>query len=179
MIGLFKERLTPVLQAETSECGLACLSMLLAFHKRHIPLRDLRAAHPAPDAGVNLQKLMRIATDQGLAARAIRLELSELEELQLPCILHWDYGHFVVLERVGRFSCTLVDPAVGRRKYSRSEISQHFTGVALELSPTLEFKTEQSAKQLSLKDFVPSRPCLLYTSPSPRDRQKSRMPSSA
>ena len=160
MMGLFKKGLTPVLQAETSECGLACLSMLLAFHKRHIPLRELRAAHPAPDAGVNLQKLMRIASDQGLAPRAIRLELSELEELQLPCVLHWDYGHFVVLERVGRFSCTLVDPAVGRRKYSRSEISAHFTGVALELSPTLEFKTEQPAKQLSLKDFVPSRPQL-------------------
>jgi len=153
----FRTKIEPVLQAETAECGLACLSMLLGFHKREVSLRSLRAANPSPDAGLNLQKLMQIATQHGLAARAIRLELEELAELQLPCILHWDYGHYVVLERVGRQSCTLIDPAMGRRRYALAEMSAHFTGIALELSPTLEFKPKKLERRLKLADFIPSR----------------------
>ena len=156
-MALFRSKVEPVLQAETSECGLACLSMLFTWHKRAISLRDLRAENPSPDAGVNLQKLMRIATQHGLAPRALRLELNELRELDLPCILHWDYSHYVVLEKVGLTGCSIIDPAMGRRRYTIAEVSAHFTGVALELSPTLEFEPKRAERRLKLGDFIPSR----------------------
>jgi len=156
-MALFRSKVEPVLQAEVSECGLACISMLLNWHKREISLHDLRAENPSADAGVNLKKLMRIANQHGLAPRALRLELGELRELQLPCVLHWDYSHYVVLERVSFRSCSIIDPAMGRRRYSLSEVSAHFTGVALELSPTLEFETKRSERHLKLGDFIPSR----------------------
>lgn len=152
----FHRSIDPVLQAETAECGLACLSMLLHWHGRPIPLRQLRAEHPAADAGVNLQKLMRIAQQQELAPRAVRLELDELTELALPCILHWDYSHYVVLEKVGPRRCQIIDPALGKRRITRIELSQHFTGIALELSPTLQFSNSARAPQLGLRNFIPS-----------------------
>ena len=79
--------------------------MLLCYHGRHTQLRALRAAYPSPDAGLNLSTLTKIARDEGLAPRAVRLDMHELGELNLPCILHWDYNHYVVLEQVT--SCLL------------------------------------------------------------------------
>ncbi len=160
MLG-FSNKLQPQLQAEQSECGLACLSMLMTWHGRAIPLRRLRAEHPSPDAGVNLQKIMQIASLHELSPRAVRLELNELSDLQLPCILHWNYNHYVVLEKVSRGRCTIIDPALGRRRYTSNEVSQHFTGIALELTPTLTFSTKKSEPALTLRHFIPSRSALV------------------
>ena len=101
--------------------------MLLAYFDRAIGLRELRMQHPSPDAGRNLAKLMQIARCHNLAPRAVRLEVNELANLQLPCILHWDYNHYVVLERVARRGCQIINPALGRRRYSIAEVSRHFT----------------------------------------------------
>jgi len=157
----FARKLQPQLQAEKAECGLACLVMLCGWHGHEISLRQLRAEHPGPDAGVSLQRLMQISIQQGMAPRAVRLELEELVDLQLPCVLHWDYSHYVVLEKVGRRQCTIIDPAVGRRRYWLTEVSQHFTGIALELSPALNFKRQSAQRRLALRDFIPSRKALI------------------
>jgi len=157
----FGKRLQPQLQAEKAECGLACLAMLFSWHGHATPLRRLRAEHPGPDAGVSLQKLMQISIQHGMAPRAVRLELNELADLQLPCILHWDYSHYVVLEKVGRRQCTIIDPAIGRRRYTMAETSQHFTGIGLELSPTLNFTQQPTQRGLGLRDFIPSRKALV------------------
>lgn len=97
---------------------------------------------------------MRHATAAGFATRALRLELSELNQLSLPCILHWDLNHFVVLAKVGRKTVTILDPAVGERKLSFAEVSRHFTGVALELTPTADFKPQAAAPRLSLRSLT-------------------------
>lgn len=156
----FEKPLQPQLQAEQAECGLACLTMVFAFHGRAITLRRLRAEHPGPDAGVSLQKLIQISTLNGMSPRAVRLELDELSDLQLPCVLHWDYNHYVVLEKVGWRNCTIIDPALGRRRYRHAELSQHFTGIALELSPSLNFSKELPTPGLQLRHFIPSRRAL-------------------
>lgn len=160
MFGIGK-RLQPQLQAEQAECGLACLAMLFSWHGHVTTLRKLRAEHPSPDAGVSLQKLMQISNQYGMAPRAVRLELNELADLALPCILHWDYNHYVVLEKVGRRSCSIIDPASGRRRYSLAEVSQHFTGIGLELSPSLTFTHQKPESGLLLQDFIPSRKALV------------------
>ncbi|MFZ6861666.1 cysteine peptidase family C39 domain-containing protein [Undibacterium sp. Ji67W] len=80
---------------------------------------------------------MRHASTLQLSTRPLRLELEELLELQLPCILHWNLNHFVVLKKVtkywqGKITLTLLDPAVGERRVTFLEASAHFNGISLE-----------------------------------------------
>ena len=81
-----------------------------------------------------------IADRLGLASRPLRLDVDELPQLRLPCILHWDLNHFVVLKSVGRGGATIHDPLAGVRRLTLPELSRHFTGVALELTPTKRFE---------------------------------------
>ena len=115
---------------------------------------DLRQRLGTGSQGSNLKQLIHHAAVLHFAARPLRLELDELGELQTPCILHWDLNHFVVLERVGRRSVTVLDPAVGRRKLSLAEVSRHFTGVALELTPTAQFTPENAAPRVRLRQLT-------------------------
>src|SRR3712207_2484593 len=107
--------------------------MIAARHGHQVNLPGLRQLHPISSKGATLEQLMAVASDLGLAPRALRLELDELPQLQAPAILHWDLNHFVVLEEAKRSGVTIVDPAAGRRRLSLAEVGEHFTGVALEL----------------------------------------------
>ena len=89
-----------VLQGESSECGLACLVTILSAHGMHADIADLRRRFPVSLKGARLAQLIRHAEALGLAARPPRLEMDELQDLAVPCILHWDLNHFVVLKRV-------------------------------------------------------------------------------
>ncbi len=148
-----------ILQTESSECGLACLVMLASHFGHHTDLADLRRQFSISLKGTTLAQLMRHASAMHLNSRPLRLELDEMSELALPCILHWNLNHFVVLKKVkkdlrGRVTLTLLDPAVGECKVSLEEASQHFTGVALELSPNPEFKAKDERKQVNLRDLT-------------------------
>jgi len=145
-------RRTPViLQTEAAECGLACLAMVAAHHGHRIDLPTLHARHAVSLRGSTLADLMRVAALLHLAPRPLRLELEHLRQLQLPCVLHWDFNHFVVLTRVRANTATIHDPAAGLREMPVAELSKHFTGVALELTPTTQFvaKTEQRKVRLA------------------------------
>jgi ATP-binding cassette subfamily B protein RaxB len=72
----------------------------------------------------------------------------------LPCILHWDMNHFVVMTSVGRSSVEIHDPARGARRLSRAEVSRHFTGIALELSPAADFQPRVERQRLSLRQLL-------------------------
>ena len=74
-----------------------------------------------------------------LAARALKLESEQIGGLQLPCILHWDMSHFVVLKSVKSRKAIIHDPASGERVLTKEEFDKHFTGIALELTPTEKF----------------------------------------
>lgn len=124
--------------------------MMANFHGQAVNISDLRRALGVASKGMTLRELMAAAARLELAGRALRLSLDELPQLQLPCILHWDLNHFVVLSKVGRKTVTVLDPAVGERRLTHAELSNHFTGVALELTPTAEFKALAPAPRLSL-----------------------------
>ena len=149
----WSRRMTPLLQAEAAECGLACLAMVALHHGHKVNLTGLRQRHPISIKGTTLDQLVAIASELDLAPRAVRLELDELGQLQRPAILHWDLNHFVVLERVGAKDATILDPAFGRRKLSLAEIGRHFTGVALELSPTAAFRPIEARVTTRLTDL--------------------------
>ncbi len=148
-----KKRLPVIIQTEAAECGLASLAMVAAFHGYQTDLTTLRQAHEISLKGANLEELMQIADKLKLSSRALRLEMEHLPQLKTPCILHWDMNHFVVLKKVNRDSVEVHDPGLGYRKYTMAEFSKHFTGVALELNPTEEFKSEDTRVNLKLSDF--------------------------
>ncbi len=142
--------MTPILQSEAGECGLACLAMVAKAHGLYLDLADLRRRFPLSLKGSNLQQIIGYAAALQFSSRPVRLELDELAQLQRPCILHWDLNHFVVLKAVGRRSITILDPAVGLRKLPLAEGSRHFTGVALELTPNADFKPADQRQRVAL-----------------------------
>lgn len=147
LLSLWPRRRVPmILQSEAAECGLACLAMIASAHGHDTDLLTLRRRFEMSSRGATLGRLMQIADQMGLANRALRLELEELPQLQVPCILHWDLNHFVALVRADAKRITVLDPAVGERTLTLKEASPHFTGVALELAPTQGFekKTEKT-----------------------------------
>ncbi|MHB2206478.1 peptidase domain-containing ABC transporter [Methylobacterium sp. CM6257] len=132
-------RVPMLLQTEAAECGLASLAMVASYFGYQTGLAELRRRYGMSLKGATLNELMRIADELGFATRPLRLELAELGQLRLPCILHWDLNHFVVLQKVARGSVVVHDPSSGIRRISKAQLSRHFTGVALELYPTDRF----------------------------------------
>lgn len=156
-LDLLRARPVPVvLQHESTECGLACLAMIAAFHGRHAPLEQLRKQGCSDGRGATLGDLMQAAERMQLTSRPLRVALSELHRLRLPAVLHWRMNHFVVLVRRGRRRYLVHDPARGRRNVTRREFIESFTGVALELSPARGFHPQKKRRALTLGDFAGS-----------------------
>jgi ATP-binding cassette subfamily B protein RaxB len=124
--------------------------MIAKAHGCNERLFDLRRRFKVSRHGASLRDLMSMAVALGFGARPLKLTLNHLVDLRLPCILHWDLSHFVVLKSVKKNQVVILDPAIGERHMALTEVSQHFTGVALELTPTAEFKSETPAARVSL-----------------------------
>ncbi|MFN9031968.1 MAG: peptidase domain-containing ABC transporter [Betaproteobacteria bacterium] len=150
----WRRRLALILQSEAVECGLACLAMVAGWHGYRTDLPTLRRRFSISLKGATLKQLIDIAGQLNLAARPLRLELDELAELKTPCILHWNLNHFVVLVRAGKRHIEILDPAHGERRLSLAEASPHFTGVALELSPTPAFKKKEDKQTIALGNLL-------------------------
>ncbi|MEN9631011.1 MAG: hypothetical protein RJA10_4239 [Pseudomonadota bacterium] len=153
-LGLLGRRVPVLLQTESAECGLACLAMVASAHGLHTDLATLRQRFTLSLKGVTLQDLMRMAEGLQLQTRALRAELVELAQLQTPCILHWDLNHFVVLVSVRRGVATVHDPATGLRRLTLAQLSPHFTGVALELSPGPGFAPRRQTQVLRVRELL-------------------------
>jgi len=132
-------RLPVIHQTEATECGLACLAMIANYHGHNLDLNALRQSMSVSLKGATLQSIMQMAGDLQLSSRALRLDMEHLPELQTPAILHWDMNHFVVLKKVARGKAHIHDPGRGLVVMSLAEFSKHFTGVALEVSPAIDF----------------------------------------
>ena len=128
--------------------------MVAHAHGLGLDLSDLRRRFPVSLKGANLRQLIQHSAALGFSSRPLRLDLDELNQLQTPCVLHWDLNHFVVLKKVTRKGAVILDPAVGERHLSTAEISRHFTGVALELTPNADFKKQEAAPRVSLKQLT-------------------------
>ncbi|HAV2717917.1 TPA: peptidase domain-containing ABC transporter, partial [Acinetobacter baumannii] len=140
-----------ILQTESSECGLACLAMIAGYYGYESDLLTLRQKHPISQKGATLATLVKIANKLHLTTRPLKLELDELNQLRLPCILHWDLNHFVILKNVSPAKITIVDPAFGERVFTYDQASSHFTGIALELWPDSNF--EEKKDKTSIRIF--------------------------
>ena len=153
--GLFSKRRTPVvLQTEAAECGMACLAMIAGHYGHRIDLPALRKHYDVSLKGMTLHDVVQLAHKLKLSTRALAAEIADLKRLRLPCILHWDHTHFVVLTRVGRRRMTIHDPAFGRRIVSHQEFSRRFTGVALEAWPNHAFERKTERARIRVLDLV-------------------------
>ena len=152
--GWFKPRAPMLLQTEAAECGLACLAMVAARHGLVTDLPTLRQRFPLSLKGATLADLTRIAAQMHLTPRALRAELSHLSQLQLPCVLHWELNHFVVLTEVTAKGAVIHDPARGVRRLSTAEVSKAFTGVVLELTPAADFQPRVRKQTVTLRQLL-------------------------
>ena len=143
-----------ILQAQAAECGLACLAMVADHHGHRTDLPSFRQRYALSLKGASLDRLVGIAQGLGFQTRALRLDMDDLAQLRTPCLLHWDLNHFVVLRRVGRRGATIVDPASGERRMSLAQVSQHFTGVALELTPGADFVVQPPPPAVRLSQLT-------------------------
>lgn len=149
-------RVPTILQTENAECGLVCLAMIAGYYGHRIGLQEIRRRFSISQKGGNFKGLVHIASQMQLASRAVRLELGALGGLRTPCILHWEFNHFLVLERMKGGFAHIHDPAHGYRKVSMEEVSRKFTGVALELWPMEGFEKVDCRQTTRLSQIIGS-----------------------
>lgn len=133
-------RTRTVIQMEAVECGAACLGAILGYYGRFVPLEELRVACGSSRDGVTAKNLLRAAREYGLEAYGMRCELAGLAEVPMPCVLFWNFNHFVVLEGIDAGVVYLNDPASGPRATTMAELDESFTGIALVLYPGPAFR---------------------------------------
>jgi len=149
-----RRRLPMILQTEGAECGLACLAMVAARHGFDSDLATLRRRFSVSMKGATMADLVRVAGLLHLNPRALRAEMEHLPQLELPCILHWDLNHFVVLKEISSGRAVIHDPARGVRRLSLAEVSRHFTGIALELTPEADFRPGVEKQTVGLRQLL-------------------------
>lgn len=140
---------TPALiQMEATECGAVALGIVLAYYGKYISIEDLRIACGISRDGSNAANMVEAAEGYGMKAEGYSLDVDDLYELQLPSILFWKFTHFVVLEGFGKDRVYINDPATGPRTITYEELDAAFTGVAITMEPTAEFKKGGSPPEL-------------------------------
>ena len=153
VLSSFGKKVPMILQTEVAECGLACIAMIAGYYGYRSDLTTLRKEHSISSQGTNLKQLINIGGTLNLNTRPLKLTMEHLTELQLPCVLHWDLNHFVVLTHVGKKKVKINDPAIGERILAFDDVSKSFSGVALEATPSETFKKKKQENKLKLEHF--------------------------
>lgn len=149
-----RNKVPVIIQSEAAECGNACLSMICGYYGKNIDLFNFRNRYGSPAQGATLTDLNQVAQTTGLKTRALSLDMDEIKELRLPCVLHWSLNHFVVLVAIKGKRFVINDPAMGRRVIHQKEMSENFSGIALEAWPDSHFTQEKQRSRLNLLDLM-------------------------
>ncbi len=145
-----------VIQLEALECGAASLTMILAYYGKWIPLERVRSDCGVSRDGSNAKNILKAARSYGLTARGFRFEPEMLrKEGKFPCIIHWNFNHFVVLCGFKGNKAIINDPAKGTYSVSMEQFDKSFTGICLMMEPGEDFKPE--GKQKSVTSFIKKR----------------------
>ncbi|CAH1584186.1 Putative toxin transporter [Vibrio jasicida] len=135
-----RKQVPMIMQSEVAECGLASIAMISSYYGNKVNIASLRGHMIVGNQGMNLKQMMEASVKLGLTSRAIQCPMEDIKQLVLPCILHWELDHFVVLTGISKRGIHVNDPAVGKRILTLSEFSNSYTGIVLELSPSPSFK---------------------------------------
>ncbi len=149
-------RVPVVMQMEALECGAACLAMVMAWYQKWVPLEVVRVDCGVSRDGSNTKNIMLAAKHHGFEVHGYRMELDALlENATFPCIIHWDFDHFVVLDGFRGGKAVLNDPARGIVKVPMEQFDRSFTGIVITLAPTEAFAP--SGKRKSTLAFARKR----------------------
>ncbi len=151
-----RARVPVVMQMEALECGAACLAMVMAYYDKWVPLEQVRLDCGVSRDGSNAKNILIAARSYGFEAQGYRCELSSLKDgMQFPCIIHWNFNHFVVLDGFQGKYVWLNDPARGEIKVTLEEFDRSFTGICLQIVPGPEF--QPGGKKKSTVEFARKR----------------------
>ncbi|CAD1790675.1 ABC transporter [Xanthomonas arboricola pv. juglandis] len=152
----WSKTVVPVMQAQASECGLACVVMLLNYHGHATTIAQLRLTSLSSSRGSSLGDLIEMAALNNMQARPLSVELDDLSNVRLPAIAHVHGNHFVVIEKVTNTKVIIVDPARGRLRLKIDDFSSIFTGALLECFPGSQFVKKLAEKDESTYSFIKS-----------------------
>jgi len=144
-----------VYQMEATECGAASLAMILGYYGCFIPLEQLRIDAGVTRDGCNARNILRAARKYGLSCKGYSYDLEKMLTLKTPCILHWNFNHFVVFEGIKGGCPYINDPAVGRRRLTMQDLDDCFTGIVLTFEKTPQLQT--SRQKSSTGSFIRRR----------------------
>lgn len=145
-----------VMQMEDLECGAASLTMILAYYRKWLPLEQVRADCGVSRDGSNARNVLKAARSYGLIAKGYRYEPEDLKKNgKFPCIIHWNFNHFLVLNGFRNDKAYLNDPAKGSYSVSMEEFDRSFTGICMMFEPDENF--EPGGKPKSMLSFARKR----------------------
>ncbi|HSQ20235.1 MAG TPA: peptidase domain-containing ABC transporter, partial [Blastocatellia bacterium] len=147
-------RYPALLQLSETDCGAACLSMILRYYGKHVSINRLRDLTNTSREGSSLYSIAEAAETLGFHTRGIRASFEHLEKVELPAIVHWEGFHYIVLYEVTPNRVVVADPAIGLRKLSREEFEKAWTGYLLLLAPTPKIEEVEESKT-SYGRFLP------------------------
>ena len=148
------ERLSIIRQSAAAECGLCCIAMIASYYGYNCDLTELRRRFSFSLRGSDLKVLTDIAGEINLSSRVLQCELTDLKNIRTPCILHWEFDHFVVLKSAKKRRIVIYDPARGIRHLTHEELSKGFTGIVAELVPTSKFKNKKASPKLKVSELI-------------------------
>ncbi|MCR8842734.1 peptidase domain-containing ABC transporter [Paenibacillus sp. SC116] len=137
-------------QMEHSECGLACLAMVLGYHDYHVTLTELRNQFGSSKKGSSLYHLIEIGKQFHMIGKAYKAEVHQLPELSMPYIVFWEFKHYVVVERMDKKTVTILDPSSSRRSISKEEFQTSYSGYVLTFKPDDTFTSQPKKRRINL-----------------------------
>ncbi|HEY1348951.1 MAG TPA: peptidase domain-containing ABC transporter [Ktedonobacteraceae bacterium] len=158
----YRRRVPELRQMSAVECGACCLAMILCYYGRATGVSEVQEHCSVGRDGLSALSIMKAARHYGLRVRAVSLKKNDFRFLSSPAIVHWEFNHFVVLQRWSPRHVDLLDPALGRRRLSPEEFEAGFTGVFLLLEPGAQFSRQKLTRTLSLRTYLGSLPRLRW-----------------
>jgi ATP-binding cassette subfamily B protein len=151
---MFRRRVPELLQMNAVECGAACLAMILGYYGRKTSVAEIRDNTGIGRDGLSALNIVQTARRYGLKVRAISLQVNDFRHVSLPAIVHWQFNHFLVVERWTPSWVYVVDPASGRQRLSAQEFDAGFTGIVIMLEPGRDFDTRTVRPAVSLRTYL-------------------------
>jgi len=150
-----KRKRVPVLQQiSIVECGAACLAMMLSYYGRQTTISEIREQCGVGRDGLTALSIVKAARTYGMRVRALSLQDNDFRFVSLPAIIHWEFNHFVVVERWSPKQVEIIDPAMGRRRLTTAAFNESFTGVVITMEPGPQFARGHHTSQLTLASYA-------------------------
>lgn len=145
-------------QMSAVECGACCLAMILNYYGCTVGVSDVQERCGVGRDGLSALAIVKAARQYGLRVRSVSLKKNDFRFITLPAIAHWEFNHFIVVERYSSRYIDIIDPATGRRRLSYAEFEESFTGILMMLEPGANFDRQASTRTLSLWTYLRSLP---------------------